>query len=413
MTTSGTRTPALRGHHRRERLVLDLLDAADGHAPPRVAVGERAPTPCEPLGVLRVSPEHPYRRPAFRSRRGRRTPPSRPAGARPGRDRSSGRRAPRARRGSARSAGRRPPSRTPAARARRRPGRTPARRGQPKAALHRARRRRSPPGRRALRRACRIGRTSSGPATTRIAVIPATRSSGKPHRESRWPSIGTQSDTIAPPSTTPSPTSTASATAMSRARSQRRSHEDVDHDEERKRDRGDEQPAPHRIRPAEHRDDPARDLLVLPRRRRSDDSCKPDDDRPERQKHAVDRPPVPPPRLGDRQERRVPERLNVIERLRGRHTASRALQAPRARCAPTVRAYKPTPDGNRLPRDLRCSSSWWRQRPGFRPLATFDPSEDGQPPVALGSTSPCLTRVQTRSAGTLIFTYGSVFGPCR
>ena len=49
------------GHHRRERLVLDLLDAADGHALPRVAVGERAPTPREPLGVLRVAPEHPYR----------------------------------------------------------------------------------------------------------------------------------------------------------------------------------------------------------------------------------------------------------------------------------------------------------------------------------------------------------------
>ena len=61
ITTSGTRTPALRGHHRRERLVLDLLDAADGHALPRVAVGERAPAPRDPLGVLRVAPEHPDR----------------------------------------------------------------------------------------------------------------------------------------------------------------------------------------------------------------------------------------------------------------------------------------------------------------------------------------------------------------
>ena len=141
----------------------------------------------------------------------------------------------------------------------------------------------------------RIGRTSSGPATTRIAVIPATRSSGNPHRESRCPSSGTQSDTIAPPSTIPSAELDHQRHRDVAGEQPAPSQKNVGHDEEREPDRGDEQPAPHRIRPAEHGDDRVPDLPVLPHCGRGDDRCEPDDDRPEREEHPVDRPAVPPP----------------------------------------------------------------------------------------------------------------------
>ena len=51
------------GHERRERLVLDLLQPADGDAVRRVPVGEQAPAPRQALGVLRVPAEdtHPDR----------------------------------------------------------------------------------------------------------------------------------------------------------------------------------------------------------------------------------------------------------------------------------------------------------------------------------------------------------------
>ncbi len=78
--------------------------------------------------------------------------------------------------------------------------------------------------------------------------------------------------------------------------------ENVEDDHEREPDRSHEQTSPHRIRPPEDGDDPARDLPVLPRRRRGDHRREPDDDRPEGEQHAVDGPAVPPPRLGDRQE---------------------------------------------------------------------------------------------------------------
>ena len=59
----------LRGHQRRERLVLDLLEPADGDAPRRVAVGERPPAAGEPLGVLCVPAEHPHLQRAAPARR--------------------------------------------------------------------------------------------------------------------------------------------------------------------------------------------------------------------------------------------------------------------------------------------------------------------------------------------------------
>ena len=51
--------PRLRGHHRRQRLVLDLLEPAHGCAPPRVPVRKRTPTARDPLCVLCIPPEHP------------------------------------------------------------------------------------------------------------------------------------------------------------------------------------------------------------------------------------------------------------------------------------------------------------------------------------------------------------------
>jgi hypothetical protein len=50
----------LRGHQRRQRLVLDLLQAPIRHAPRRIAVGQRTPAAGEPLGVLRIAAEHPH-----------------------------------------------------------------------------------------------------------------------------------------------------------------------------------------------------------------------------------------------------------------------------------------------------------------------------------------------------------------
>ena len=48
----------LRGHQRRQRLVLDLFQPSDGRAPRRIAVGEQPPATREALGVLCVSPQH-------------------------------------------------------------------------------------------------------------------------------------------------------------------------------------------------------------------------------------------------------------------------------------------------------------------------------------------------------------------
>jgi hypothetical protein len=50
----------LRGHQRRDRLVLDLFEAPDGCAPWWIAVGEQAPPTREALGVLCVSPQDPH-----------------------------------------------------------------------------------------------------------------------------------------------------------------------------------------------------------------------------------------------------------------------------------------------------------------------------------------------------------------
>ena len=49
--------PGLRGHERRQRLVLDLLQPADRGAPGRIPVGQEPPAPGEPLRVLRVAAE--------------------------------------------------------------------------------------------------------------------------------------------------------------------------------------------------------------------------------------------------------------------------------------------------------------------------------------------------------------------
>ena len=55
----GHSDPGLRGHQRRQRLVLDLLQPPDRGAARRIAVGEETPAPRQPLGVLSVATEHP------------------------------------------------------------------------------------------------------------------------------------------------------------------------------------------------------------------------------------------------------------------------------------------------------------------------------------------------------------------
>ncbi len=69
----------LRGHQRRQRLVLDLLESPDGDAPRRIPVGERAPAPGEPLRVLRVAAEDAHPQRPRRRGRARRTRPRRSA----------------------------------------------------------------------------------------------------------------------------------------------------------------------------------------------------------------------------------------------------------------------------------------------------------------------------------------------
>ena len=54
----GNPHPGLRGHQRRQRLVLDLLQAPVRDAPRRIPVGQRAPAAGEPLRVLRIAAKH-------------------------------------------------------------------------------------------------------------------------------------------------------------------------------------------------------------------------------------------------------------------------------------------------------------------------------------------------------------------
>ena len=68
----------------------------------------------------------------------------------------------------------------------------------------------------------RTGRMSSGPATTRTATTNASRSSGKPHRDHRCGSTGSQSLSTRRPRRLASPTTTITATARSRTSAQRR-----------------------------------------------------------------------------------------------------------------------------------------------------------------------------------------------
>ena len=212
----------LRRHHRRERFVLDLFQPADGGAARRVAVGEQAPAPREPLGVLRVATEHPcadrvpvgvvahvLRVADAMAPRDDQIAHVHPEGHKAGADaldRRRGRR--RAEYEAHQGADRHAEARArPALRTGARP-RPRSPRAMPRGISHVANR--------------RTARTSSGPTTTMIAVAAASRTSGKPQRASRCASTGNQSDATTPPSRLPRPTTASTATSTSRASSHRR-----------------------------------------------------------------------------------------------------------------------------------------------------------------------------------------------
>ena len=296
----------LRGHQRRERLVLDLLAAArparsaagrgrrgaasDGRAAGCPARPDRARAPS--AGRLRVVPDV--------LRRADPLPLGDPAG-RPPRPRAR-----RAQRAPAPSAARRPRIRTrsrtsaPAPRPSARPPSAPT------AARPRARRRRAPPAGRATWRARRTGRTSSGPATATTAVAAREAQLGEsPARQQMRPR---------------------SEASRTRRRGRGRMPS-ADHDEERRQQIARQEPSagaagrrrrsPARARarprtttrqsaarPPQHRDQRLRDAprprrepterSPLPGRRRSPPRC---------EEHAVDRPPVPATRLRRREQR--------------------------------------------------------------------------------------------------------------
>ena len=227
----------LRGHEERERLVLDLLQAADGRASRRVAVGEEPPAPSEPLRVLRVAAEHAYLERTTVSVATEVLRVADAAAARPGQGRSPGRRAPPARRPHAPSAARPRPSRTQAARARQRRGRARARQALLTGARSRAPRR--PPS----RRGPQPGGEHPGPVyelragddedrgrrcETELGVAPARQQvivDRKP--------VG-HGD---PTRTTLSPATRSSPTSRSRARLQRRHRSHVEDNDERESER--------------------------------------------------------------------------------------------------------------------------------------------------------------------------------
>ena len=186
----------LRGHQRRQRLVLDLLEPSDGRAPRRVAVGEQPPATRQPLGVLRVSTEHAHlqRRPRPRRARQysaapircrsaiRRSLTSTPSDASAPRTRVDGRHAG--------CGSEREPDERAGAETEREPaedvwtgGAIPERDTSERRQRRRARPRRT-----------RTGRTSSGPATAITATTHARRSSGNPQRDRGSASSGSQSE---------------------------------------------------------------------------------------------------------------------------------------------------------------------------------------------------------------------------
>ena len=159
----------------------------------------------------------------------------------------------------------------------------------------------------------RTGRTSSGAATAKTAATHATRSSGNPHRDQRSASITSQSDSTTRPRMSPTPTTRISATSTSRARAQRRRNENVDDDHEGENRCGHEGDPPERLRPPENGDERLGGFLVDRSRRGGDDGGQAYEERPDDQARRVDRAPMPPPRLGGRQEHEIPGASGICQ----------------------------------------------------------------------------------------------------
>jgi hypothetical protein len=97
--------------------------------------------------------------------------------------------------------------------------------------------------------------------------------------------------------------------------------EDVRDDHERERKRTQEDGTPEVRRPPQDGLECLGDLLIEIGRRASDDRCQAGEDRGSCDEYCVDRAPVPPPRLGRRQQGEVPyavSRHGVLVSARGR-----------------------------------------------------------------------------------------------
>ena len=173
----------LRGHQRRDCLVLDLLEPSHRCAPRWVTVGEQSPATGQPLGVLRVPAEHAHlQRAPLRvvpHELGRSDPLSlRDAQVVDGRHRATASAVRTSSIGGTPAADpKREPDKRTGGKADRQGSEDLGRQAAPRTTAPTAARPTSQPA------STRTGRTSSGPATAITATTPASRSSGKPQLE--------------------------------------------------------------------------------------------------------------------------------------------------------------------------------------------------------------------------------------